>query len=145
MEVYTDRFEFDTRQEFDIVDITAGVETAVRRSGIQEGIALVFAGHATGVIILNEYEPALLEDLRELLRKLVPTDGEYRHPVNAHAHLRSMLLTPSRIIPVHDGHLGLGTWQSLYWVEVERRPRRRRVQVTIIGERSPHDLVLDTR
>lgn len=134
MKTYTDRFEFDTRREFDVVDLTAEVEAAVKRSGIGEGIAVVFAGHATGIIVLNEHEPALLEDLGELLGRLVPSDGRYHHPANAHAHLRSMLLTPSRVIPVHDGSLGLGTWQSLYWVEAERRPRRRRVEVTIIGE-----------
>ena len=134
MKVYTDQFEFDTRREFDIVDLTSRVEAAVKRSGVREGIAVVFAGHATGVIVLNEYEPYLLEDLRGLLAGLVPVDGGYRHPANAHAHLRSMLLTPSRVVPVHGGSLGLGTWQSLYWVEVERRPRRRRVEVTVIGE-----------
>jgi len=134
MRVYTDGMEFDTRGEFDVVDLTARVEAAVEGSGIREGIAVVYAGHATGVIVLNEYEPSLLEDLKEFLRGVIPTDGGYRHPSNAHAHLRSMLLTPSRVIPVHGGHLGLGTWQSLYWVEVERRPRRRRVEVTVIGE-----------
>jgi len=134
MKVHTDGMEFETRGEFDVVDLTARVETIVRGSGIGEGIAVVYAGHATGVIVLNEYEPSLLEDLKELLRDLVPTKGDYSHPVNAHAHLRSMLLTPSRVIPVHGGRLGLGTWQSLYWVEVERRPRRRKVEVTIIGE-----------
>jgi len=134
MKVYTDQFEFDTRREFDIVDLTSRVEAAVKRSGVREGIAVVFAGHATGVIVLNEYEPDLLEDLRDFLKGLAPSDGVYRHPANAHAHLRSMLLTPSRVVPVHGGSLGLGTWQSLYWVEVERRPRRRRVEVTVIGE-----------
>jgi len=134
MKVHTDGMEFETRGEFDVVDLTARVETIVRGSGIGEGIAVVYAGHATGVIVLNEYEPSLLEDLKELLRDLVPTKSDYSHPVNAHAHLRSMLLTPSRVIPVHGGRLGLGTWQSLYWVEVERRPRRRKVEVTIIGE-----------
>lgn len=134
VKVYTDRFEFETRQEFDIVDLTARIESVVERSGVREGISVIFAGHATGVIILNEYEPALLEDLKEFLRKLIPLDGGYRHPANAHAHLRSMFLTPSKVVPVHGGRLGLGTWQSLYWVEVERRPRRRRVQVTVLGE-----------
>ncbi len=134
MKVYTERFEFDTSGEFDVVDLTAWAEAAVERSGVQEGIAVVFAGHATGVIVLNEYESSLLEDLRRFLRDLAPADGGYRHPANASAHLRSMLLTPSRVIPVHRGRLGLGTWQSLYWVEAERRPRRRRVEATIIGE-----------
>jgi len=134
MKVYTDRVEFDTTGEFDVVDLTTRVETAVEGSGVGEGIAVVYAGHATGVIVLNEYEPSLLEDLKEFLRSLVPADGGYRHPANAYAHLRSMLMTPSRVVPVHGGRLGLGTWQSLYWVEVERRPRRRRVEVTVIGE-----------
>lgn len=134
MNVYADRFEFDTSGEFDVVDMTARVEATVERSGVQEGIAVVYAGHATGVIVLNEYEPRLLEDLKELLGALVPVDDGYRHPANAHAHLRSMLLTPSRVVPVHGGRLGLGMWQSLYWVEVDRRPRRRTVEVTVIGE-----------
>jgi len=134
MRVYTDEFEFETRHEFDVVDLTSRVEAAVDRSGIQEGIAVVYAGHATGVIVLNEYEPRLLEDLKDFLRGLAPADGGYCHPANAHAHLRSMILTPSRVVPVHGGRLGLGTWQSLYWVEVERRPRRRRVEVTVMGE-----------
>ncbi|MFQ6053854.1 MAG: secondary thiamine-phosphate synthase enzyme YjbQ [Candidatus Bathyarchaeia archaeon] len=133
MKVYTDRFEFDTRGEFNAVDLTAMVNAAVERSGVQRGIAVVYAGHATGVIVLNEYESNLLDDLRDLLRRLVPPDGGYHHHGNASAHLRSMILTPSRVVPVHGGRLGLGTWQSLYWVEVERRARRRRVEVTVIG------------
>lgn len=134
MKVLTDRFEFDTRGEFDIVDLTSKVRAIVRKSGISEGIAVIFAGHATGIIVLNEHDSALLNDLRDFLAELVPADGGYHHPLNAHAHLRSMLLTPCRVVPVHDGSLGLGTWQSLYWVEAERRPRRRKVEVTILGE-----------
>ncbi|TET71042.1 YjbQ family protein, partial [Candidatus Bathyarchaeota archaeon] len=120
--------------EFDVVDLTRDAEEAVRDSGVSEGIAVIYAGHATGVIILNEYDHALLEDLKELMKRLTPAGGDYRHPGNAFSHLRSMLFTPSRVIPVHDGRLGLGTWQSLYWVEAETRPRRRRVEITIIGE-----------
>jgi secondary thiamine-phosphate synthase enzyme len=134
MAVYSMDFQFDTRGEFDIVDLTARVEEVVRGSGVNEGMALVFAGHATGVLVLNEYDRALMEDLKGFLRRLLPAEGDYRHPGNAHAHLRSMLFTPSRAVPIHDGRLGLGTWQSLYWVEVERRPRRRRVEVTVVGE-----------
>ncbi len=133
MSVYSEVFDFETREEFDVVDLTDWVEAVVKRAGIQEGIAVVFAGHATGVILLNEYESRLLEDLRKFLRRLVPAEEDYHHPINAFAHLRSMIFTPSRVVPVHNGSLALGTWQSLLWVEAERRPRRRRVEVTVIG------------
>ena len=115
MTVYTKTLSFETRGEFDVVDLTARVEAAVERSGVREGIAVTYAGHATGVIILNEYDRALLEDLREFLSRLLPSEGGYRHPGNTHAHLRSMLLTPSRVVPVHGGRLALGTWLHPAW------------------------------
>ena len=134
MTVFASSFDFESRGEFDVVDLTLRVEEKVRDSGINEGIAVVYAGHATGVIVLNEYDRALLEDLKDFMAGTIPSDGDYRHPGNAASHLRSMLFTPSRVVPVRGGSLGLGTWQSLYWVEAERRPRRRRIEVTVIGE-----------
>jgi len=137
LKIDSSSFAFETRGEFDVVDLTIPVTGAVSQSGIKEGIAVVYAGHATGIIVLNEYDPALLEDLKAFMRTQFPAGDDYSHPGNAHAHLRSMLFTPSRVIPVHDGRLGLGTWQSLYWVEAETRPRRRRVEVMVIGEAPP--------
>ena len=134
MVVYTASFDFETKGEFDVVDLTPRVGKAVRDSGVSEGLVVVYAGHSTGVLVLNEFDHALIEDLKEFMRELLPAEADYRHPWNASAHLRSMLFTPSRVVPVHNGRLGLGTWQSLYWVEVERRPRRRRVEVTVVGE-----------
>ncbi len=134
MTIFKSSFDFETRGEFDVVDLTPRVEEKVRDSGIKDGIAVVYAGQATGVIILNEFDRDLLEDLKDLMRRLTPPEESYRHPGNAASHLRSMLFTPSRVVPVHCGSLGLGTWQSLYWVEAERRPRRRRVEITVIGE-----------
>lgn len=134
MAVYTTSMEFETKGEFDIVDLTSRVQEAVRGSRIREGIALIYAGHATGVIMLNEYDRALHEDLKKFMETMARESGDYHHPVNAASHLRSMLFTPSRVVPVHDGRLALGTWQSLYWVEAERRPRQRRVEVVVIGE-----------
>jgi len=134
MKVYSEAHEFETRGEFDVRDLTPWLDGAVSRSGVKEGLTLVYAGHATGVIILNEYEPSLIEDLKEFMRRLTPSDGDYRHPLNAFSHLRSMLFEPSKVIPIHGGCLGLGTWQRVYWVEAERRPRRRRIEAVIMGE-----------
>jgi secondary thiamine-phosphate synthase enzyme len=134
MVVFNSNFVFNTKGEFDIINLTHQVNNAVKESGINEGIALVFAGHATGVIILNEYDVALLEDLKDLMKMMTPYDGDYHHYGNAFSHLRSMLFSPNQVVPVHNGKLGLGTWQTLYWVEAEKRPRHRRVEITVIGE-----------
>jgi secondary thiamine-phosphate synthase enzyme len=134
MKVLSEDNEFETKGEFDVVDLTGWVEEAVSNSGVIEGVVLVYAGHSTGVLVLNELDSALLEDLKAFMRENIPAGAAYMHPGNAHAHLRSMLFTPSRVIPIHEGHLGLGTWQSLYWIEAERRPRRRKVEVIVMGE-----------
>ena len=134
MTVFTSSIVFETRGEFDVVDLTRQVKEVVRDSGVREGITVIYAGHATGIIILNEYDHALLEDLKDFMARLLPSHSGYNHPGNAFSHLRSMLFTPSRVVPVHEGKLSLGTWQSLYWVEAETRPRRRRVEITVIGE-----------
>ncbi len=133
MKVFSDSFSFKTQGEFDFVDLSARVDKIVRKSGIMEGIALVFAGHATGVLVVTEYESRLLNDIREFIRDLVPSQGRYYHPGNASAHLRSMIFAPSKVIPVHDGCLALGTWQSVFWVESEERSRHRRVEVYVMG------------
>jgi len=97
-------------------------------------LAHVFAPHATGILILTEYEPSLLNDIRNTLEKLVPRRASYQHPANAHSHLRSVLLCPDRTLPIVDGHLALGTWQSLVFVETDVYSRRRTVIVQVIGE-----------
>ncbi len=133
MKVYSSSFSFSTKGEVDFVDITERINEIVRKSGIREGIVLLFAPHATGAIILNENDPSLLEDLRDLLERIIPRNG-YRHPINAHSHLRSIFMEPSKVIPVNNGRLSLGTWQSVIWVEVDTRPRKRTVLVTVVGE-----------
>jgi secondary thiamine-phosphate synthase enzyme len=80
----------------DFVDLTSRVEEAARGSGVNEGMALVFASHVTGVLILNEYDRDLLKDLKGPLRRLLPAEGDYRHHGNAHTHLRSMFFTPKK-------------------------------------------------
>jgi len=131
--VFSDSFTFSTRGEFDFVDLSKKVDDIVSRSGIGEGIALVFAGHATGVIVITEYESRLRQDIQELLERFIHADRGYHHPCNAFAHLRSMFLTPSKVVPVRKGKLAMGTWQSIFWVEAETRSRTRKVEVYVIG------------
>jgi thiamine phosphate synthase YjbQ (UPF0047 family) len=150
MRIYNQTFTFSTEGEIDFVDLTRKVREVVRESGVKNGLVHVFAPHATGVIVLTEYESGLLNDIKDVLEKLIPTGllndikdvlekliprrASYGHPSNAHSHLRSMFLCPDRTLPIVDGRVALGTWQSLFFIETDVHPRRRTVIVKVLGE-----------
>ncbi len=134
MKIYNETVRFSTRGEIQFVDLTSKVEEIVEKSGIKNGIVHVFAPHATGILILTENDPSLLRDIEDFLEKISPKNVGYRHPSNAHSHIRSMLLPPEKTIPLVNGRLVLGTWQSLLFVETDVYPRQRTVIVQVIGE-----------
>ena len=134
MKIFNESSTFSTKGEIDFIDLTNRVQEAVRKSGVKNGLAHVFAPHATGIIVLIEYESGLLKDIKNALEKLIPKRALYQHPANAHSHLRSMFLCPDRTLPVVDGRVVLGTWQSLVFIETDVYPRRRTVIVQVMGE-----------
>ncbi len=134
MKVFNENFEFSTQGEISFEDLTGKVQDIVAKSGVKNGLAHVFAPHATGILVLTEYEPALMADLKEALENLIPRQASYRHPSNAHSHLRSVFLCPDRTLPVIDSRVVLGTWQSLVFVETDVYPRQRTITVQVIGE-----------
>jgi secondary thiamine-phosphate synthase enzyme len=130
-------------------DITGDVAEAVRESGVRDGIACVYSPHTTCCVRVNEFENGFLEDFAELLRRLVPSERYYAHDDwdrrteniceedmelgNGHAHCMSMLLgSAGESIPVRDGELGLGTWQRVLFLELDRE-RDRRWLVQVVG------------
>jgi secondary thiamine-phosphate synthase enzyme len=127
-------FTFSTKGETEFVDLSERVQQAVSKSGVQNGIVHVFAPHATGVLILTENDPALLGDIERFLQKIAPTGASYSHPSNAHSHLRSVILPPDKTLPILNGQVEFGTWQSLMFVETDVYPRNRTVIVQVIGE-----------
>jgi secondary thiamine-phosphate synthase enzyme len=134
MRIFNESLRLSTKGEISFVDISHMVQDVVTKSGIKNGIAHVFAPHATGVLVLTEYEPSLLADIKNALEKLIPKRGDYAHPSNAHSHLRSMLFSPDKTLPVIDGQLVLGTWQSLVFIETDVYPRQRTIIVQVFGE-----------
>lgn len=134
MKIVNESLTFSTKGEIDFIDLTDKVQEIVRGTGIENGLAHVFAPHATGIIVLTEYESNLLNDIRSILEKLASKHGSYRHPSNAYSHLRSILLPPDRTLPIVDGRVVVGTWQSLLFIETDVHPRRRTVIVQVIGE-----------
>lgn len=123
-----------TAGEIDFIDLTDVVRSAVEKSNVKNGVVHVFAPHATGVLILTENDPGLLRDIETCLDELVPRSKDYNHPSNAHAHLRSMLLPPDKTVPIVDGEVEFGTWQSLFFVETDIYPRKRTVTIQVMGE-----------
>jgi secondary thiamine-phosphate synthase enzyme len=128
------RHVISTKGEIEFVDLTDTVQSAVEEAGIRNGIVHVFAPHATGILILSENDYALLRDVETFLEKLVPRKQDYSHPSNAHAHLRSILLPPDKTLPVVDGRVEFGTWQSLLFVETDVYPRKRTILIQVMGE-----------
>ncbi|NPA48326.1 MAG: YjbQ family protein [Thermococci archaeon] len=135
--IHTAELHFSTDGEIDLVDITADVERVVGESGIENGHVLVFVPGATGAIVTIEHESGLLDDFRRALRELIPKGKGYLHDRiddNAHSHLRATLLGASECFPVVNGRLVRGTWQQIFFVELDVRPRHRRVIVQVVGE-----------
>ncbi len=139
MKIVTDKIEINTRGNTDIIDITTKVQEVITKSGVKEGNVLVFAVGSTAGITTIEYEPGLLKDLPELFEKLIPSNRPYHHDKtwgdgNGYAHLRASMLGASIQIPFSKGHLLLGTWQQIIFVDFDNRARQRKIIVQIIGE-----------
>ena len=120
-------------------DLTCLVEDIVRQSEIQTGIAHVFNVGSTGAVGTIEFEPGLQEDLPNIFNRLMPPSTEYGHEKtwhdgNGHSHLQATTLGPSITVPVSDNSLVLGTWQQIFHLECDIKPRNREVVVTVIGD-----------
>ncbi|MBV8998966.1 MAG: YjbQ family protein [Solirubrobacterales bacterium] len=138
MTVHGGLLRLETPGHGHIVDLTPGVESVLATSGVERGVATVFATGSTVAVTTMEYEPGGVHDLQALLDRLIPTGGEYEHnrrnhDTNAHAHLRAAVIGPSETIPVVDGRLALGTWQQVVLIDFDDRPRRRTVTVQVLS------------
>ena len=133
MKSFEKTIELKTKGELDFIDITEEIQKIVEESGIKNGICNIIVPGATGAIILNENDYSLLEDLKELMKNLVP-NKEYNHPINARSHLRAILLGNNQTIPISNNKLMLGTWQQILFIELDTIPRKRKIFVKIIGE-----------
>jgi secondary thiamine-phosphate synthase enzyme len=128
-----------TRGHRDMHDLTEELGEIVAESGIRRGVATLCNVGSTAALGTIEFEPGLEEDLPAMLDRLIPPSRDYGHERawhdgNGHSHLQATLLGPSLSVPVEDGRLVLGTWQQVFLIECDVRPRRRVVAVTVIGE-----------
>jgi secondary thiamine-phosphate synthase enzyme len=138
MRAFRKILEFCTACPSEILCITGLVEAAVRESGIADGLALVFPMHTSSAVYLSDSDTSLTLDFADLLEKLVPGGAHYRHDEtdykkNAAGHLKAILSGHSLTLPITDGALDLGTYQTIYYFEFDgKRPKE--VMVKIVGE-----------
>ena len=132
--MFSKNFSIRTGGTFDLFEITDKVEEIVRESKASEGMCFVFTPHTTACLIMNERESGFLEDFRKTILRLIPREGEYEHnrlgEGNANAHIISSIVKPYLVIPIENGSLKTGTWQNLFFVELDG-PRTRNVSVRI--------------
>ena len=120
-------------------DVTGEVARIVSASGVRAGVVHIFNVGSTGAVGTIEFEPGLQQDLPAMLDKLFPPSREYGHEQawhdgNGHSHLQATMLGPSLTVPIKDGKLHLGTWQQIFHLECDIRPRRRTIAITVMGE-----------
>ncbi len=141
MKIHFFEIQLQTTTPVAFLDITERVQSMVDQSRVQNGMVLVYSQHTTSAIRVNESEKNLMNDVNTFLEKLAPVEAGYGHdrnPVdgrkNAHAHLHSWLLSSSETLPLREGKLSLGSWQRLFFVELDGPRPLRKVIVEVLGE-----------
>ena len=136
-----------TKEAPEFIDITDWVSDCVAESKVNNGFAVVFSKHTTAAVKINENEPLLLEDMASFLEEVAPRYADYRHndfeirtvnmtpdeSPNGHAHLQHLLLGTSETVPIINGSMQFGTYQSIFFIELDH-PRSRQVMVQVVGE-----------
>ena len=128
----TQTFQVRTSTQTEFVDITRSVQEAVKKTGVEDGICIVFIPHTTAAVTINENaDPSVGHDIVMELNKIVPFKDSYHHMEgNAPAHIKASLVGCSEIVFVESGKLVLGTWQGIFFCEFDG-PRNRKVHVKV--------------
>jgi secondary thiamine-phosphate synthase enzyme len=137
--VVTREFEVATSKEGEVIDVTGKLEEAVGGCGLSKGLATVFVVGSTAAVTTIEYEPGLVKDFPAMLERVAPRGAAYEHQRrwhdgNGHSHVKASLVGPSLSVPFVGGAPVLGEWQQVVLVELDVRPRARRVVVQLVGE-----------
>ncbi|RLJ08049.1 MAG: YjbQ family protein [Candidatus Aenigmatarchaeota archaeon] len=139
MVVKTMSIKVSSEPETDLIDITDEVSRLVESSGIKNGAVVLFVPGSTASLSTIEYEPNLIEDFKNIMERLVPSDIQYKHKEtwgddNGKSHVRASLVGPSLTVPFKNRKLLLGTWQQIVLMDFDVPPRNREIIVQIIGE-----------
>lgn len=137
MKTFSKKIEFSTNKNREIVDMTSEVMSAFEESEINNGILVAQVPHTTAMLVLNENESGVKQDILNKLDEFAPPKAEYKHDRidnNAHAHLKGALVGSSEVLPVIDGKVVRGTWQSFLVIEQDGPRSKRNLLVFVMGE-----------
>jgi len=138
MAVITEYIQLSTKGNADVVDITPDVNEKLKSLKIKNGIVNINVCGSTGALTTCEYEPGLVQDIKDIFDKLIPA-GHTNHDKawgdgNGHSHLRSSIVGPSLTMPFNNKKLVLGTWQQIIFIDFDNRARDRRLILQFLGE-----------
>ncbi len=139
MKIFTAKLTQKTQGFCDIIDITAKVREVIEKEKVRRGQLTLFVSGSTAALTTIENESGLVQDLKEFVEKLIPSDRRYHHDArwgddNGFSHLRASLFGPSLAVPIENGQPLLGTWQQVVLLDFDNRPRTREITVQLIGE-----------
>ena len=140
MKILRHRLAFATTEPIEFRDVTRDVTDWIATTGIRNGLLTLLSPHTTARVNINESEAQLQRDMVTFLKRMVPRDGDWLHNLdtvddrdNAHSHLLGLFMNSSETIPVADGALILGEWQSIFFVELDGPRPRRLLDLQIMG------------
>lgn len=141
LQLYLETIIYRTRERLELINITRDLNEIIRKNGLKAGFVIVQSLHTTTAVFINEFQQALLDDMKGFLEKVVGRFDYWRHNdprlsecdrKNADSHIRAMLLGHTISLPVRNGSLAIGNWQSIILAELDG-PRERTVQVQVLG------------
>lgn len=137
MKTFSKEITFSTSSQREVVDLTNEVRKSFRESDVENGILVAQLPHATSMLVLNESESGVKQDILDKLDDFAPPKADYKHDRidnNAHAHIKAALTGSSRVLPIIDGKLVRGTWQSFLVIEQDGPRSKRKLVVFIMVE-----------
>jgi secondary thiamine-phosphate synthase enzyme len=138
MPIAQGNLELQTTADTDVLDLTPDLSDFVSKSGVAEGLLVIFVPGSTAGITTIESESGAIADFKRAVERMAPRDEHYEHNLrwgdgNGYSHIRAALLGPSLTVPVSEGQLELGTWQQIVLCDFDNRPRRRRVLLRLLS------------
>lgn len=140
MPILTRQLSLATTQPIEAIDVTGEVRRWVASTGVRNGLLTLMSRHTTARVNINEREPQLQQDMATFLKRLAPRDGDWLHNRatvdgrdNAHSHLLGLFINASESVPVTDGALALGDWQSIFFIELDGPRERRTLEMQLLS------------